>query len=148
MRLEANTPLFNPQAGQFATLHFDDLDRPRPYSFARDPQLEAAGEFSVFIREVGGGGVSDWLRGALRPEPDRDRNQFQPRVNGNAAAAASLVRREHGGRVLSVTPARQGDAAGFRVRVLLAGGRVKTLFVHDGKISAPNPSVISATDQR
>ncbi|MEM7217215.1 MAG: hypothetical protein AAF515_02550 [Pseudomonadota bacterium] len=89
----------------------------------------------------------DWLRGALRPEA-RDPNQFRPRVNGNAAAAASLVRREHGGRVLSVTPARQGEVAGFRVRVLVAGGRVKNLFVHDGKISAPNPGVISATDQR
>ncbi len=43
-------------------------------------------------------------------------------------SAADIVRRETGGRVLSVTPL-EGGHRGYRVRVLLDGGRVTTILV-------------------
>lgn len=62
----------------------------------------------------------------------------QPSVS--AAQAASRVRQLHGGRVLSVSPARRGDSLGYRVRVLVDGGRVKTVYVRSGQASAPSGS--------
>ncbi len=43
--------------------------------------------------------------------------------------ATRIVRRAYGGRVLSATPAKQNGKSGYKVRVLLDGGRVKTVFV-------------------
>lgn len=43
--------------------------------------------------------------------------------------AASRARHETGGQVISVAPAEQNGRAGFRVKVLLEDGRVRTLFV-------------------
>ncbi|MGR8919260.1 MAG: 4Fe-4S binding protein [Gammaproteobacteria bacterium] len=54
------------EAGQFATLHVAGLERPRAYSFARDPALEPPGAFTFFVREVPGGAMSGWLAGGDR----------------------------------------------------------------------------------
>ena len=56
-----DSPPLPAQAGQFATLAVADIDAPRPYSFARDPRLEAPGEHTFFIRRVPGGAMSAWL---------------------------------------------------------------------------------------
>jgi CDP-4-dehydro-6-deoxyglucose reductase len=49
------------RAGQYAELSVAGIDRPRSYSFARPPRLEAVGEVSFFIRHVPGGEFTDWL---------------------------------------------------------------------------------------
>ncbi|MEQ8661628.1 MAG: FAD-binding oxidoreductase [Gammaproteobacteria bacterium] len=49
------------RAGQFATLAVAGVERPRPYSFARDPRAEAPGEHTFHIRLVPGGAMSAWL---------------------------------------------------------------------------------------
>ena len=46
-------------------------------------------------------------------------------------SAAGVARRETGGRVLSVTPL-EGSQRGYRVRLLLDGGRVTTVLVGPG----------------
>ena len=43
--------------------------------------------------------------------------------------AAERVRALYGGRVISVSPANRGGVQGYTVRVLVEGGRVKTVFV-------------------
>src|SRR5262245_55313552 len=43
--------------------------------------------------------------------------------------AAERVRAMYGGRVISVTPANRRGTQGYTVRVLVDGGRVKTVFV-------------------
>ena len=43
--------------------------------------------------------------------------------------ATDIVRRAYGGRVLSASPASKNGKKGYQVRVLLDGGRVKTVFV-------------------
>jgi uncharacterized membrane protein YkoI len=43
--------------------------------------------------------------------------------------AASRAQNTFGGQVISITPAEQDGRRGFRVKVLLDSGRVKTLFV-------------------
>jgi uncharacterized membrane protein YkoI len=43
--------------------------------------------------------------------------------------ATEIVRRAYGGRVLSASPASKNGKKGYQVRVLLDGGRVKTVFV-------------------
>jgi hypothetical protein len=43
--------------------------------------------------------------------------------------AAERVRALYGGRVISVSPANRGGVQGYIVRVLVDGGRVKTVFV-------------------
>ena len=45
--------------------------------------------------------------------------------------AASRAQDRFGGRVISVTRAEQDGRPGFRVKILLENGRVKTLFVDD-----------------
>ncbi len=52
-----------------------------------------------------------------------------------AAAQISLdeavrrVKGATGGRVVSAAPAKQGGRSGYRIRVVVEGGRVKTFFV-------------------
>lgn len=59
----------------------------------------------------------------------------QPRVT--AETAAVIARRETDGRVLSVTPL-EGGQRGYRIRLLLDGGRVTTVLVDlQGSISRP-----------
>lgn len=53
----------------------------------------------------------------------------QPRMTPESAAG--IARRETGGRVLSVTRLEGGEQ-GYRVRVLLDGGRVTTVLVGPG----------------
>ena len=47
----------------------------------------------------------------------------------SSGEAAERVRALYGGRVISVSPANRGGAQGYTVRVLVDGGRVKTVFV-------------------
>lgn len=57
---EGSAPL-NAKAGQSATLQIDELEKPRSYSFARIPSMEAEGEYTFFVRMVHGGAFSGWL---------------------------------------------------------------------------------------
>ncbi len=43
--------------------------------------------------------------------------------------ATAIVRARYNGRILSAAPARRGNDAGYRVRVLQEDGRVITVFV-------------------
>ena len=45
--------------------------------------------------------------------------------------AASRAQDRFGGQVISITPAQQEGQRGYRVKVLLESGRVKTLFVEE-----------------
>lgn len=45
--------------------------------------------------------------------------------------AASRAQDRFGGQVISITPARLDGERGYRVKVLLESGRVKTLFVEE-----------------
>ena len=65
------------------------------------------------------------------------RSSFVAQPSVSAAQAAARARKLLGGRVLSVNPSRRGDSLGYRVRVLVDGGRVKTLYVRSGQTSAP-----------
>ena len=56
----------NAEAGQFAVLGFPGINRPRPYSFARNPRSSPLSESTFFIREVPNGEVSDWLKSGNR----------------------------------------------------------------------------------
>jgi len=42
-------------------LQTEELDKPRSFSFARAPSMEAAGEYTFYIRKVEGGALSTWL---------------------------------------------------------------------------------------
>ena len=53
--------LVSARSGQFATILFPGMIRPRPYSFACDPVSENEGEYTFYIRLVPGGEVSTWL---------------------------------------------------------------------------------------
>ncbi|MEE4299690.1 MAG: PepSY domain-containing protein [Pseudomonadales bacterium] len=71
--------------------------------------------------EVGG----DWLVAAIdlleqgrRPPPVLSIND-----------AASRAQDRFGGQVISISPAEQDGRRGYRVKILLESGRVKTLFV-------------------
>lgn|GEM_PF-4840123 len=69
-----------------------------------------------------------------RPESAPTRSVTQPTLS--AAEAAARVRQLHGGRVLSVNASRLGDTLGYKVRVLVNGGRVKTVYVKSGSVSS------------
>lgn len=61
VKLNENSSPLNAAAGQFATLWPDAISRPRSYSFALAPEMEAEGEHTFFIRYVEGGEFSGWL---------------------------------------------------------------------------------------
>lgn len=68
---------------------------------------------------------------------DHENNNGQSGQNSGMSAeqAAALVARAYGGRIVSVKPA----GGGYNVRVLLDGGRVKTVQVSaNGKLSESN----------
>lgn len=48
-------------AGQYAEVEHKDFDKPRSYSFARDPANEKNNELNFFVRHVPGGEFTDWL---------------------------------------------------------------------------------------
>ena len=58
-----------------------------------------------------------------------DRKRWTPEPGENAAsrAAAAKAERRYGGRALAVVPFRDGH----KVRLLLEGGRVTTVFIQD-----------------
>ncbi len=58
--------LVDAEAGQFVVLGFPGIDRPRPYSLAKNPRSSAPGKLTFFIRVVPNGEVSTWLREANR----------------------------------------------------------------------------------
>jgi hypothetical protein len=84
----------------------------------------------------------DWLDGAGNAAAKSDlvpRNSLVSQPSLSAAQAAASVRSEQGGgRVLSVSPASRGGLSGYRVRILVDGGRVKTIFVGEQR-PANNP---------
>lgn len=49
------------KAGQFCTLEFPGIDKPRAYSLARAPRAEKAGEHTFLIRLLADGEVSQWF---------------------------------------------------------------------------------------
>ena len=59
-RIRESEPFFA-RAGQFATLKFPGIDKPRPYSLATAPENERPGEHTFFIRLAPDGEVSAWL---------------------------------------------------------------------------------------
>ena len=63
---DENFRFTNAEAGQFAVLKFPSINRPRPYSFARNPRSAPLSESTFFIREVPNGEVSDWLKSGDR----------------------------------------------------------------------------------
>ncbi len=75
----------------------------------------------------------DWLDGAGNAATTADlvqRNSLVSQPSLSAAQAAASVRAQQGGgRVLSVSPVNRGGLNGYRVRILIDGGRVKTIFV-------------------
>ena len=78
---------------------------------------------------------NDWLDSP--PASPGNSSSFVAQPSVSAAQAAAQVRRQHGGRVLSVSPARRGDSLGYRVRVLVDGGRVKTVYVNSSRVGRP-----------
>ena len=80
--------------------------------------------------------ADDWLDNPPAGALDPTRSSFVAEPSLSATQAAAQVRRAHGGRVLSVSPSRRGDSLGYRVRVLVDGGRVKTVYVRSGQISS------------
>jgi len=73
---------------------------------------------------------------AVAGNPGNNDGQSEQTSGGmSAEQAASLVQRAYGGRIVSVKPAGNG----YNVRVLLAGGRVKTVLVDaNGRLSESN----------
>lgn len=78
----------------------------------------------------------DWLASAIDILQQHD----APVLSINDAA--SRARNTFGGQVISITPAEQDGRRGYRVKVLLDSGRVKTLFVE-----ARSGSVIDRRDR-
>lgn len=61
IKVDEGSPPLNALAGQYATLLTEDLDKPRAFSFARAPSMEAPDEYTFFVRKVEGGAFSTWL---------------------------------------------------------------------------------------
>ena len=61
VKCDAGSEPFNAVAGQYATLKTEGLEKPRSYSFARAPSMEAKDECTFFVRMVHGGVFSGWL---------------------------------------------------------------------------------------
>ena len=68
VRCAPDSPTIFARAGQFLTLKFPGVDKPRPYSLARAPEAERPGEHTFFIRLVPGGEVSSWLAAGDRTD--------------------------------------------------------------------------------
>jgi len=66
---------------------------------------------------------------------NNDGQNTQTTTGMSAEQAASIVQRAYGGRIVSVKP----SGGGYNVRVLLDGGRVKTVQVDaNGRLSESN----------
>jgi NAD(P)H-flavin reductase/NAD-dependent dihydropyrimidine dehydrogenase PreA subunit len=66
VKCDWGSPALNARAGQYATLMTEELDKPRSFSFARAPSMEASDEYTFFVRKVEGGAFSEWLFGRDR----------------------------------------------------------------------------------
>ena len=72
----------------------------------------------------------------LAAQQSQPNNLFSKPVGVSQEQAAHMVRRESGGRVLSVKPSKGSDG-GYHVRVLIDGKRVKQYYVDaEGRISS------------
>lgn len=65
----------HPRAGQFCTLKVPGIERPRPYSLARAPAVQAPGEHAFVIRLLPDGELSAWFR-------ERDRTGTRVELGG------------------------------------------------------------------
>lgn len=83
------------------------------------------GGLLLVLAMLAGNGAPSFARAA---EKDPAAKQLIARPAMTAESAAGVARRETGGRVLSVTPL-EGGQQGWRVRLLLDGGRVTTVLV-------------------
>lgn len=61
IKVDPGSPPMNALAGQYATLQTEDLEKPRSFSFARAPSMEAPDEYTFYVRKVEGGALSTWL---------------------------------------------------------------------------------------
>ena len=102
--------------------------RPRPDDSGRRIRRCLGGGFLLALATLAVKEGVPAVRGAEKA-PAMQRLASQPRMTPESAAG--VARRETGGRVLSVTPLEGGEQ-GFRVRVLLDGGRVTTVLVGPG----------------
>jgi len=76
---------------------------------------------------------ADLLDALLAVAPGELSSGYAEQPGISLGEAASIVRRQTGGQVLSVTPSKRGGKAGYKVRVLLDDGkRVREFFV-DGQ---------------
>jgi hypothetical protein len=88
-------------------------------------QLRKAGKFSERL----GLRQDPKEREKTREKQRDDQQRWTPEPGQNAAsrAAAAKAERRYGGRALAVVPFRDGH----KVRLLLEGGRVTTVFIQD-----------------
>lgn len=70
-------------------------------------------------------GPEDWLGNAIDLLEQRPGSSPVLSIND----AASRAQNRFGGQVISISPAEQDGRRGYRVKILLDSGRVKTLFV-------------------
>lgn len=62
LKISCDTPLpAGILAGQYVEIAYEGLSKPRSYSFAVAPQMEAAGEITLYIRLVPNGEFTEWL---------------------------------------------------------------------------------------
>jgi len=59
--IQLDQPLPPYRAGQYAELSVPGIERPRSYSFARAPHVEAPGHATFHVRRVPGGEMTEWL---------------------------------------------------------------------------------------
>lgn len=72
------------------------------------------------------------LDGLVALAPGELSNSYAEQPGISLGQAASIVRRQTGGQVLSVTPSKRSGKSGYKVRVLLDDGkRVREFFVDD-----------------
>lgn len=84
-----------------------------------------SGVLLLLLALCAGWGLPGAALGAERVEAVK-RLAAQPGIT--AESAAGIARRETSGRVLSITPINAGQG-GYRIRLLLDGGRVTTVVV-------------------
>jgi hypothetical protein len=70
-------------------------------------------------------------QGLVRPQSLVESQNLADPSGISMEQAAASVQRATGGRVLSTAPAQRGGGAGYDVRVLIDGKRVKNVFVDE-----------------
>jgi NAD(P)H-flavin reductase len=126
VKCDPGSVALNALAGQYATLLTDELDKPRSFSFARAPVMEARDEYTFFVRKVEGGMFSDWLF-------DRDRTGAPLTITGPMGkfvldSGSKTIVAIAGGSGLSAIKALLEDAARRKVKrdcLFLYGARTQ-----------------------